>query len=72
MPAIASSSVQFEVITIIRPASESPLLGPKTTVFLEVEAPRTPPNYAGNLDIMTSAAIATADVVAEAPSPKAH
>ena len=40
--------------------------GIKTSVFLEVEgAAHYLPSYAGNLDIMTSAAVATADRIAE-------
>ncbi|BBP77612.1 acetaldehyde dehydrogenase (acetylating) [Pseudomonas gingeri NCPPB 3146 = LMG 5327] len=61
--------VQFEVI-----AAEAPLhipglgqfSGLKTTVFLEVEgAAHYLPTYAGNLDIMTSAALATAERMAQ-------
>ncbi len=40
--------------------------GLKTTVFLEVEgAGHYLPAYSGNLDIMTSAALATAEKLAE-------
>ena len=43
-----------------------PCSGLKTTVFIEVEgAAHYLPAYAGNLDIMTSAALATADLWAE-------
>ena len=61
--------VQFERI-----GSNDPLLIPglgeftgiKTSVFLEVEgAAHYLPAYAGNLDIMTSAALATAERIAE-------
>ena len=61
--------IQFEVIP-----EESPLTIPghgrfsglKTSVFLEVEgAAHYLPAYAGNLDIMTSAALATAERMAE-------
>jgi acetaldehyde dehydrogenase len=60
--------VQFDVIT-----PEKPLLIPglgtfsglKTSIFLEVEgAAHYLPAYAGNLDIMTSAALATAERMA--------
>ncbi len=59
--------VQFDRI-------EQPLLIPgvgrigglKTSIFLEVEgAAHYLPAYAGNLDIMTSAALATAESIAE-------
>lgn len=62
--------IQFEVI-----ADDAPLTIPgvgqfsglKTSVFLEVEgAAHYLPAYAGNLDIMTSAALATAEKIAQA------
>jgi acetaldehyde dehydrogenase len=61
--------VQFERIEADRPIS-IPGVGPrmsglKTSVFLEVEgAAHYLPAYAGNLDIMTSAALATAERMA--------
>ena len=43
-----------------------PIEGTKVSVFLEVEgAAHYLPSYAGNLDIMTSAAMATAEKIAE-------
>ena len=61
--------VQFEEISKERPLNV-PGLGPrwglKTSVFLEVEgAGHYLPKYAGNLDIMTSAALACAERLAE-------
>jgi len=60
--------VQFEVIPAEAPLNIpglGRLSGLKTTVFLEVEgAAHYLPAYAGNLDIMTSAALATAERMA--------
>ncbi|SMG53106.1 acetaldehyde dehydrogenase (acetylating) [Paraburkholderia susongensis] len=60
--------VQFDVIAPEQPLNV-PGIGPrhglKTSVFLEVEgAAHYLPAYAGNLDIMTSAALACADMMA--------
>ena len=61
--------VQFEVIAADAPLNIPGLgrfSGLKTTVFLEVEgAAHYLPAYAGNLDIMTSAALATAERMAQ-------
>lgn len=61
--------VQFERIPADRPLNIptlGALSGLKVTVFLEVEgAAHYLPSYAGNLDIMTSAALATAERIAE-------
>ena len=61
--------LQFEAIPKDRPLNV-PGLGPrhglKTSVFLEVEgAAHYLPSYAGNLDIMTSAALACGDMMAQ-------
>ncbi|WP_208180274.1 acetaldehyde dehydrogenase (acetylating) [Sinorhizobium medicae] len=57
--------VQFDVIgdnAPVRVPGTGPVTGLKTTIFLEVEgAAHYLPAYAGNLDIMTSAALMTAD-----------
>jgi acetaldehyde dehydrogenase len=57
--------VQFETISEdapVRVPGRGPLTGLKSSVFLEVEgAAHYLPSYAGNLDIMTSAAKATAE-----------
>ncbi|MBP0629734.1 acetaldehyde dehydrogenase (acetylating) [Cupriavidus sp. AcVe19-1a] len=63
-------AVQFEQIAADAPLNIPGLgriAGLKTTVFLEVEgAAHYLPAYAGNLDIMTSAALNTAESMAEA------
>lgn len=63
-------SVQFERLTehsgVRLPGFEGPVSGLKVAVFLEVEgAAHYLPAYAGNLDIMTSAALATAERIVE-------
>lgn len=61
--------VQFERFAESRPLNlpgMGPVTGLKTSIFLEVEgAADYLPAYAGNLDIMTSAAVATAERFAE-------
>ena len=60
--------VQFDVIPEDKPLTipgHGQFSGLKTSVFLEVEgAAHYLPAYAGNLDIMTSAALATAERMA--------
>lgn len=60
--------VQFDEIVPQRPLNVpgiGPAHGLKTSVFLEVEgAAHYLPSYAGNLDIMTSAALACGDLIA--------
>lgn len=58
-------AVQFERINNVNVPGVGYLSGLKTTVFLEVEgAAHYLPAYAGNLDIMTSAALHTAEQMA--------
>ena len=58
--------VQFEVIDApLNVPGVGSITGLKTSIFLEVEgAAHYLPAYAGNLDIMTSAALATAERMA--------
>ena len=62
-------SVQFDVISPDKPLNVPGLglkHGLRTSVFLEVEgAAHYLPSYAGNLDIMTSAALACGDMMAQ-------
>src|SRR4030095_8573545 len=62
--------VQFDRVSGLNiPGVGSGLSGLKTSIFLEVEgAAHYLPAYAGNLDIMTSAALATAERIAGARS----
>ena len=55
-----------EVVDPVKIPGYGEFEGVKTTVFLEVEgAAHYLPAYAGNLDIMTSAALKTAEKIAE-------
>ena len=59
--------VQFEKVRDLKLSGQGTFTGLKISVFLEVEgAAHYLPAYAGNLDIMTSAALATAERMAQA------
>ncbi|OAI93424.1 acetaldehyde dehydrogenase (acetylating) [Pseudomonas putida] len=59
--------VQFEEVHGLKVPGQGTFTGLKTSVFLEVEgAAHYLPAYAGNLDIMTSAALATAERMGQA------
>lgn len=58
--------IQFDHVKNLHIAGLGKISGLKTTIFLEVEgAAHYLPAYAGNLDIMTSAALATAERIAQ-------
>lgn len=58
-------AVQFETVRVRIPELDGEVRGLKTSVFLEVEgAGHYLPSYAGNLDIMTSAALRTGERIA--------
>ena len=68
-------AVQFEELTPARPARIDGVgvftRGTRVSVFLEIEgAGHYLPKYAGNLDIMTSAALRTAERIAERLTPR--
>ncbi|MCY1516102.1 Acetaldehyde dehydrogenase [compost metagenome] len=59
--------VQFDEVRDLNIPGHGRFSGLKTSIFLEVEgAAHYLPSYAGNLDIMTSAALATAERMAQA------
>ena len=62
--------VQFETVSLPLPIPGLGVTtGLKTSIFLEVEgAAHYLPAYAGNLDIMTSAALATGERIAQSLS----
>ena len=65
-------AVQFDRVSDLNVPGAGRMSGLKTTVFLEVEgAAHYLPAYAGNLDIMTSAGLRTAEQMAERMAAKA-
>lgn len=65
-------AVQFDRVSDLNVPGVGRMSGLKTTVFLEVEgAAHYLPAYAGNLDIMTSAGLRTAEQMAERMAAKA-